>query len=274
MRAEKSFFQLVPLIVVSGPHGIITLTDISTALPKRAWRRIRHMTFLLTALSIAASVILTNIIMETYSAGLNIPGLMSAILMPAVLGGPMMFYLTLRREQLRHANEQLRILAETDWLTRCLNRGAFTRRVETDLAQAVVDGRTGALLIVDADDFKQVNDRFGHQTGDEAIILIAEAIRTSVRSTDLVGRLGGEEFGVYIANAGPISVDLIAERIRHSIAALPFAPCDAPYPLSVSIGGATFARPAQYDALFKLADERLYAAKNNGRDCIELSEAA
>lgn len=252
----------------------MTSTDISTALPKSAWRRIGRMTFVLTALSITASVILTNVIMETYSNGLNVPGLMSAILMPIVLGGPMMFYMTLRREQLRHANAQLRTLAETDWLTRCLNRGAFTRKVEADLAQAVVDGRTGALLIIDADGFKQVNDRFGHQAGDEAIILIAEAIRASVRSTDLVGRLGGEEFGVYIANAGPIGVDLIAERIRQAIAGLGFCPGETPYPLSVSIGGATFARPARYDALFKLADERLYAAKNNGRDCIDLSEAA
>jgi len=248
------------------------MPDISTNLPRQAWWRVQRLTLQVTAVSVAMSVIMTIIIMDTFSAGLNFQGLICAVLMPILLGGPMMFYLAMQREQLRHANEQLQVLASTDWLTRCLNRGAFTRAVETDLARPVAG--TGALLIIDADAFKQVNDRFGHQSGDDALVLIAEAIRASVHDTDFVGRLGGEEFAVYLPDADLAAADAAAERIRQAIASLAFAPHGTRYPLSASLGGATFTRPADFGTLYKLADERLYAAKRNGRDCIIVNEAA
>lgn len=250
------------------------MIEISTRLPSATWIRIRRFTGLLTIASVAVSVLTTNFILETFSNGLNLPGLASAVIMPIILGGPMMFYLSLRHEQLRHANQQLRVLAETDWLTACLNRGAFTEKVEADLAAPAQAGRTGALLMVDADDFKRVNDRFGHQRGDEALCLIAEAIRLSVRQSDLVGRLGGEEFGIYLAEAGHAVVDEVAERIRRSVSAVVFAPGEVLCPLSVSIGGISFAKPATYEEIYRLADERLYMAKSNGRDCIALTRAA
>jgi len=243
-------------------------------LPPAAWRRIRRFTGVLTLGSVAVSVIASNIILEIFSNGINLPGLASAIVMPAILGGPMMFYLSLRHEQLRHANRQLQVLAETDWLTACLNRGAFTRKVEADLASPASAGGTGALLVVDADDFKRVNDRFGHQAGDEALRRIADAIRRNVRKSDLVGRLGGEEFGVYLAEASHAKVDEIAERVRRAVAALVFTPAGVICPLSVSIGGISFSKPAVYEEVYRLADERLYMAKSNGRDCIALIEAA
>lgn len=250
------------------------MIEISTRLPPVAWTRIRRFTGLATMGSVAASVLTTNFILEAFSNGLNLPGLASAVIMPIVLGGPMMFYLSLRHEQLRHANRQLRVLAETDWLTACLNRGSFTARVEADLADPAQAGRTGALLMVDADDFKRVNDRFGHQRGDEALCLIAQAIRFSVRQSDLVGRLGGEEFGIYLAEAKHAVVDEVAERVRRSVSAIVFTPDEVLCPLSVSIGGISFAKPATYQEIYRLADERLYTAKSNGRDCIALTRAA
>ncbi|WP_152664700.1 GGDEF domain-containing protein [Devosia geojensis] len=248
--------------------------EISTKLPPAAWRRIRRFTGVLTLVSVAVSVIASNIILEVFSQGINLPGLAAAVVMPALLGGPMMFYLSVRHEQLRHANRQLQVMAETDWLTACLNRGAFTRKVEADLVSPASAGGTGALLVVDADDFKRVNDRFGHQAGDEALRRIADVIRANVRKSDLVGRLGGEEFGVYLAEASHAKVDEIAERVRHAIAALVFTPSGMPCPLSVSIGGISFSKPAAYEDIYRLADERLYMAKSNGRDCIALTKAA
>jgi diguanylate cyclase (GGDEF)-like protein len=228
------------------------------------------------AASTAVSIILTNIFMEVFSNGLNVAGLAVAVVMPLVLGGPMMFYLTLRHEQLRHANKQLELLASTDWLTTCLNRGAFTTRVVADLERRatgpVSDG--AALLIIDADDFKQVNDRFGHQQGDSALQMIADAIRASVRSSDLVGRMGGEEFGVYLTGADPGTADQVAERIRHAVSCLRFAPLGAVHQLSVSIGGATFAHRADFNVLYRLADQRLYQAKSQGRDRVDMMQAA
>lgn len=217
---------------------------------------------------------MTNAIMETFSAGVNVQGLAVSILTPLVLGAPMTFALMLKHEQLRHANRQLEHLAATDWLTACLNRGAFTRAVTQHLAGPGASRRNGALLVVDADDFKSVNDRFGHDQGDEALRLLSAAIQAAVSGRGLIGRLGGEEFGVFLPNASPDAADQAAEQIRSAVAAIAFEPGGAPCPLSVSIGGTTFAGPAEFSELFRLADQRLYDAKNSGRDCVAMMQAA
>jgi diguanylate cyclase len=243
-------------------------------LPKRAWRRVGRTAGVVTAVSVILSVAITNTIMETFSAGINVQGLVVAIIMPIALGGPMVYVLLLRQAQLRHANSRLELVASTDWLTTCLNRGAFTRAVIDHLARLRSSRESGALLIVDADDFKSVNDRFGHHNGDEALTLIARAIRQSVRGTDLVSRLGGEEFGVFLPDADPATADRIAENIRSAIVGLTFAPDGRPCPLSVSIGGATYVGHADYDQLYRLADRHLYEAKNTGRDRVAMMQAA
>lgn len=250
------------------------MTEIGRNLPKRAWLRIYRITGAITLISVVLSVIFTNMIMETFSAGINVQGLAVSILMPLALGGPMTWFLVLKHEQLRHANDQLRHLASTDWLTDCLNRGAFTGAVSQELDRCAPDGPGGALLIVDADDFKSVNDRFGHDAGDQALRLIAGAIRQAVRDNDLVGRLGGEEFGVFLAEADVATADQVAESIRHAISVLAFAPGDTPCPLSVSIGGATYAAGATFAELYRLADQHLYEAKNTGRDRVAMMQAA
>jgi diguanylate cyclase len=249
------------------------MTGLRSKLPRKAWRRIYRITTTFAAISVALSVVLTNVIMEVFSAGINLQGLMVAIIMPIALGTPMTFVLLLKHEQLRQANDQLERLATIDWLTACLNRGAFTRIVQRRLAGEGA-GSEGALFIIDADDFKAVNDGFGHHHGDEALQLIADAIRKAVRSSDVVGRLGGEEFGVFLADADRATADRVAEQIRFSIAAIQFLPNNKPCPLSVSIGGATYARRAEFADLYRLADLHLYQAKNAGRDCVAMMQAA
>lgn len=249
------------------------MTGLRRNLPQRAWLRIYRVTGAITLISVALSVIFTNMIMETYSAGLNVQGLVVSIVMPLALGGPMIWFLLLKHEQLRHANDQLEHMASTDWLTACLNRGAFTGAVSSHLARRAPCGN-GALLIIDADDFKSVNDRFGHEAGDEALQMMATAIRKAVRGSDLVGRLGGEEFGVFLADADMATADHVAERIRASVAAIAFAPGGMPCPLSVSIGGATYAGQAPFGELYRLADQHLYEAKNSGRDRVAMMQAA
>ena len=250
------------------------MTGLRRTLPKRAWLRIYRVTGAITLISVVLSVIFTNMIMETYSAGVNVQGLAVSIIMPLALGGPMTWFLVLKHEQLRHANDQLEHMASTDWLTACLNRGAFTGAVSSHLARRAPRGNGGALLIVDADDFKSVNDRFGHEAGDEALQLVACAIRKAVRGTDLVGRLGGEEFGIFLAESDAATADHVAERIRASVAAIAFAPGGTPCPLSVSIGGATYAEQAPFGELYRLADQHLYEAKNMGRDRVAMMQAA
>lgn len=250
------------------------MTELHRDLPKRAWLRVYRVTGAVTLISVALSVIFTNVIMEVFSGGINVPGLVVSIIMPLSLGGPVIFMLMLRQEQLRHANDQLTHMASTDWLTACLNRGAFTGAVTRYLDRHLSTGSGGALLIVDADDFKGVNDRFGHDAGDEALRLIAGAIRRAVRSGDPVGRLGGEEFGVFLADSDVAAADHVAERIRRAVSAIAFAPGGTPCPLSVSIGGATYVTRAPFGELYRLADQHLYAAKNTGRDRVAIMQAA
>lgn len=249
------------------------MTGINRDLPKRAWLRIYRVAGAITAISIALSVILTNVIMETFSAGINVQGLVVSILMPLCLGGPMMMFLMLRQEQLRHANQQLEYLATTDWLTECLNRGAFTRAAMRSLEQRPHNDGAATLLIIDADEFKRVNDLFGHDIGDEALRLIAQAIRGAVGPTDLVGRLGGEEFGVLLDDDGARG-EAVAENVRRAVSSIPFAPNGIPYLLSVSIGGATSRLREQFSVLYRLADQHLYEAKNTGRDRVAVVHAA
>lgn len=251
------------------------MTGLRRGLPKRAWAHVYRVTGGIIAVSIVISVILTNVIMEVSSNGVNVQGLAVSVIMPIVLGGPMTFFLVLKHEQLRFANEQLAHMATTDWLTGCLNRGAFTGKVATHLERRNQQpGDGGALLIVDADDFKRVNDTFGHHNGDEALRLMAQAIRGAVGRHDLVGRLGGEEFGIFLAEASLETADLAAERVRMAVGAIVFAPGDTPCPLSVSIGGAAYVSRARFADLYRLADQRLYDAKNTGRDRVAMMQAA
>lgn len=193
--------------------------------------------------------------------------LISATVLPVILAGPLFFYLTKKLRELAIANHKLAILAATDSLTACLNRGAFSARVDGWLAAPAEAGPDrGALLVVDADHFKKINDRHGHDQGDQALKIIANAIQASVRSGDLVGRLGGEEFGVFLPGATPESAQDVAERVRFSVGSTAFQPNGKAAPLSVSVGCATFVKPVDFSELFRVADERLYCAKNAGRN--------
>lgn len=203
---------------------------------------------------------------EAFSAAMR-----SAVVLPIMLGLPCFAALGLRLKELSAANQKLGVVAATDSLTGCLNRGAFTERVELFLEHQDPGERCGgALLVIDADHFKSINDRFGHDRGDDALVLIAQAIKAVLRETDAVGRIGGEEFAVFLPNADQRSAEMVAERIRRAISLSIFAPGGELRPLSVSIGGAAFEGDIAFHDLFHLADRRLYEAKQFGRNRAEI----
>lgn len=237
-------------------------------LPATAWTAIWRWTVILTAASASVSVAVSQVIMSSFAQGLSAGGLAAAVLMPVVIGGPMSFWHLVRVNQLKHANERLQVLASTDWLTGCLNRRAFTQTVNERIAANGREGTMrGALLVIDADHFKVINDLYGHDRGDEALQAMADVIRSKVRECDLVCRMGGEEFGVFLGDADTDTAGVIAERIRKGINRIAFAPGNAIHPLSVSIGAAVCERPAEFSELFRIADQNLYAAKQSGRNC-------
>jgi diguanylate cyclase len=201
--------------------------------------------------------------------------MVSAVVLPILLAGPLFCYLTLKLRELAIANHKLHDIASTDTLTACLNRGAFSTIVDGWLQAEKRDGgKTGALLMIDADHFKDINDRHGHDQGDEALKIISNAIRSSLRGGDFVGRMGGEEFGVFLPGASEDSATAIAERIRTAICRKEFRPKGKSCPLSVSVGCASFERLVGFSELFRIADERLYMAKRAGRNRVVAAHLA
>ena len=171
--------------------------------------------------------------------------LITGTVLPIVLGAPLFFYMSMRVRGLAITNLRLGLVARTDSLTSCLNRGAFTGKVSTLLARDDSKPK-GALLMIDADNFKSINDLFGHDAGDEALTIIARSIRSILRAGDLVGRMGGEEFGVFLPNVDLRGAEAVAERIRRAVNLAIFAPDGRLRQLSVSIGGAVFTERGQF----------------------------
>ncbi|WP_449394304.1 GGDEF domain-containing protein [Devosia riboflavina] len=247
------------------------MTGLATALPKQAWLWIFRKTLMMMGISVVVSVVATILLMASFSRGVDMAGLAVAIVMPIILGGPMIFTFSIGTERMRHANMQLALLATLDGLTGVLNRRAFAATVEKLCS---TPHRRGVLLVIDADHFKSVNDRFGHDQGDEALRNIAQALSAGVSKSSLVGRLGGEEFGIYLPDMDLAGAENVADEVRRSIAAIHFLPEGISCPLSVSIGGASHEKPVAFRAIYREADQRLYSAKQRGRDCVALPQAA
>jgi two-component system, cell cycle response regulator len=170
-------------------------------------------------------------------------------------------------DELARANLQLARLATTDELTGLATRRQLYHDLEREFQRAKRHLAPLAVLMIDVDHFKQINDTIGHQAGDRVLRLIGEALRMTIRATDYAGRFGGEEFMVLAPETGMDSVGVLAERLRQAVAQATSNAPDTP-PVSVSIGAATSEHPEAENAehLVRLADECLYAAKRAGRD--------
>lgn len=153
-------------------------------------------------------------------------------------------------------------MASTDALTGLANRRAFTEALDRELAVAVRRGEPCGLIVLDVDHFKLVNDRHGHQTGDEVLEEVAWALGQTGRETDIVARYGGEEFAVILPACKAPEAMAVAERLRAAVAG---ASC--PVPVTMSAGVAVFpVDGADASALVRAADTALYKAKRQGRD--------
>jgi diguanylate cyclase (GGDEF)-like protein len=162
--------------------------------------------------------------------------------------------------------------AETDPLT-----GVPNRRQVLDLGQRLMnrcyqDGQPYAMLLLDLDRFKQINDRFGHMVGDAALCAVSQTLRRFLRPTDHMGRYGGEEFAVILPGADAAEAAAVAERLRAAVAALApdWAPGAEALTMSGGIAIATTER-ADFSQLLVRADQALYRAKNAGRNRIEIA---
>ena len=242
-------------------------------LSAESWGRVIAYTVLGTLVCVAAALYVDSFNFAHYTEAERTRAIIIDIALPVVLAVPLLLFFTSKLRELAIAHKKLTIYASTDALTQVMNRAAFATLVDAYLrdVRAAEDKAKGAFLIIDADNFKTVNDRFGHDHGDEALVTIARAIKAMLRAPDLVGRLGGEEFGVFLPGATTEQATLVAERIRQSVNDAKFTPAGAEHHLSVSVGGAVFERELPYAELFRLADQQLYAAKRDGRNRVAIA---
>ena len=169
----------------------------------------------------------------------------------------------------KHLEGELQRLATTDVLTQSSNRRHFFECANREFEQARLQGTPMGFLLLDIDDFKIINDTYGHQEGDQVLQRIAEAGRAVLRRGDLFGRIGGEEFAAVFPGCAPDMALQIAERLQREIQRLSFSNNGQTYGVTVS-QGLTGIQPQDdmLDSLFSRADAAMYKAKRQGKNQI------
>lgn len=236
------------------------------------WRKTLAVTVLAIALSLAITLTMLWLFGDPEIAMI----LVIATLCPLLIAPPVTYFFAVQADrelaltgQLNAAHDKLMVAygrleeqARLDGLTGLLNRSAFFGEAE----KLVHDGRTGTLLLLDLDHFKYVNDTFGHSSGDAALVSVAEMVSKSISARGLVGRVGGEEFGILLPDATASAGYEAAEQLRLKVRNMPSPVADPYYVLTISIGCARIESGAYFPAVYEEADQNLYRAKGLGRD--------
>ena len=163
--------------------------------------------------------------------------------------------------------QQFQALVDEDPLTGLLNRRGLMRAAEREIARARRHRHPLALVLLDLDHFKEINDRFGHAVGDEALREFARRLKRAARASDLLARYGGEEFAILLPETDLAQAERAAERLLAEVRAEPFATSAGELVITASAGVAVFPHHGKdWNALFRAADQALYLAKRGGRN--------
>lgn len=240
----------------------------------------------LASMAVSVSVVLVLVpLMGGHPDG---PGFWMSVICPLMIAFPASAWQFHQHEQLTATRDQLADLhSELDRMHSELIRthailkeqarrdamtGALNRETFFSLLDAASNGeQPSALLLADADHFKQINDTYGHQAGDGALKAIADAIRSVLGPQDFWGRIGGEEFAIYLPRADEASATSAAERIRAAAEAIELRAGDNRIPVTLSIGGISLASRFNATLAVSEADKRLYAAKRSGRNMVVMT---
>ena len=211
-----------------------------------------------TVISVVSSLLITGAILGGFG---DLKSMMPALVVPALVAPLVSFWGFSQTHKIAELNAELSTLLSHDPLTNVRSRSFFF-----DFASNGGADVAAVVLMIDADHFKQINDTYGHQTGDKALQHFSELISKQCRKTDIVARLGGEEFGIYMPKTEIATARLVAERIRAEIFANPLCSDGIEIPMSTSIGVALRQPGEQIESALKRADEALYQAKADGRN--------
>ncbi|PSW05719.1 GGDEF domain-containing protein [Photobacterium lipolyticum] len=168
-----------------------------------------------------------------------------------------------RNKELKAASQVLQSLAYTDVLTGLANRRAASSEVDAYIQRYNVDYHPLAVAILDIDLFKQINDNFGHQTGDEVLCAVSKTLKETLRPNDRVYRWGGEEFLIVLPGTDIEFSSAVCQRLRENISQISVSSVRT---ITASIGVANFSKGDSFESILQRADKALYTAKNNGRN--------
>ena len=232
--ASLSLDDTAPLLIALAAAGLYALVGIAVATPEQ--------------LTLAA---LMHLVFTVISLGL-------LAYLASVVG----------RSQ-RRAREAALSLSRFDPLTGLYNRGYFFSVTDREIRRAARNGSQFAIVMLDLDDLKPVNDTFGHQRGDELLRAVTGAIQRNVRSTDVAARYGGDEFVILLSDTEPEGAQVVAEKLRNDISSLAVGSLDRPARTSASIGVVTYPQDgASIETLIADVDKAMYEAKRRGKNQI------
>jgi diguanylate cyclase (GGDEF)-like protein len=172
---------------------------------------------------------------------------------------------------LGRAKHDAELLAASDSLTGALSRAAITPLIERSVKRAARSGTPACVAMIDLDWFKSINDRFGHLAGDRVLRRVVERVRECLRTSDVVGRYGGEEFVLLLQGADANGATRLVERIRGAVSAADWSDIGPGLKVSVSCGITSVRATDTLDGVLARADEALYAAKRGGRDQLRVA---
>ncbi len=235
-------------------------------------RQVLWGTAAITAIAVAAPVLTFTVVLFFWlrvptGGALGILAICAAI--PLLIAPPISFFALSVLRLLTVTIDRVDAYVRFDTLTGVLTRAYLLGQMRDQLASA----GGGAFLMIDADHFKKINDTYGHDVGDEALKRLAEVLRTTLTVDALVGRLGGEEFGVFLPGAGDAEAAAAAMSLCEAMRTRGKIIAGQEIAMTISVGGASHRSENSLEATMKLADAALYHAKRSGRDRFFIAEA-
>lgn len=208
---------------------------------------------------------------EEIKSGLYLFNIISVAALLAIFSGLFAYTSKQHEAVLINAHEQLYITATTDSMTKLANRMKTFDLIEDQIIRTKRTGKPFTLAIGDIDDFKMINDNYGHDTGDTVIISIAQRMKNSLREQDIIGRWGGEEFMIVLPDTDINDGKTVLEKLRTNVSNNPILTNNASIKITITLGVAASNYAETINDIIKLADNALYEGKRGTKNCIILS---
>jgi diguanylate cyclase (GGDEF)-like protein len=222
---------------------------------------------LIVAVAAAGADLLTLVFYSIFFSDRLVLDLLLTSVIVLFVASSLTYFFLRRSARFAELAAELETANRTGELTGLLNRKTFLGETRRLVGTRETNGSTGAMLFIDADHFKAINDSFGHATGDAVLREIGSALKSCIRESDVVGRLGGEEFAVFVDKADFAQAAALCGRIHQKVKEISRTLGLGSRSVTVSIGLSAHEFGQELEALLSAADRALYVAKSKGRDC-------